>query len=54
MMVHLVSVSFRLFQAARGTGTPESVDKSIAGFLPWYMCWAAIVVFVFPVLFGFA
>ena len=31
----------------------EPVELAIARYLPIYTCWTAIVVFVFPFLFGF-
>jgi fumarate reductase subunit C len=53
ILVHLLLVTVRLFRAlAKGAGSGE-VGKSIASYLPVYALWAVVVVFIFPLLFGF-
>ena len=53
MLIHLLMVAQKLFQAVRKSVEIEEVGKTIAKYLPMYMIWTAIVVFLFPVIFGF-
>lgn len=53
ILINLMMVSWRLFQSLRQPEQLEAVNLSIAAFLPYYAVWTAIVVFLFPVLFGF-
>ncbi len=53
ILVHLLLVTVRLFQALAKKAGPGEVGKSIATYLPVYALWAAAVVFLFPLLFGF-
>lgn len=53
IFTNLIMVSTRLFKAIKNENAMEEVNLSIAKFLPLYSLWTAIVVFVFPVLFGF-
>lgn len=52
ILTHLVMVSFQLFKSLKDRREFEMVELRIAGFLPIYAAWTAIVVFVFPVIFG--
>lgn len=54
MLIHLALVSVQLFKTARLKTASDSIEKSIAGFLPWYLIWAVVVAFLFPIVFGFA
>ncbi|MDA0315491.1 MAG: hypothetical protein O2829_10595 [Bacteroidetes bacterium] len=54
MLVHLVMVSRQLIQTIRGKSKLEEVDLTLVRYLPIYLLWTAIVVFLFPMLFGFA
>ena len=51
--VNLVLITLQLLKQLRGT-TPDvnSVEKSIALFMPVYAIWAAVVTFFFPLIFG--
>lgn len=53
MLIHLLIVSHRLFLGLRNKNNEQSIEAGIASFLPVYSIWTAIVVFLFPLLFGF-
>jgi hypothetical protein len=53
IFTNLIMVSTRLFKAIKNENAMEEVNLSIAKFLPLYSLWTTIVVFAFPVLFGF-
>ena len=53
ILTNLFLVCLRLIKSFRENGDYESVKKSIANFLPYYSVWTMIVVFLFPILFGF-
>lgn len=53
MLVNLGLILFRLFKVVKKSSDVEEVQVSIAKYLPVYALWTAIVVFLFPVLFGF-
>jgi uncharacterized membrane protein YozB (DUF420 family) len=53
MLTHLLIVSWRLYSSVSTKRDLQEVGISIARYLPIYLIWAAIVVFVFPVIFGF-
>jgi hypothetical protein len=53
IFINLLLVIFRLLKAAGDSSKIGEVGKAIAAFLPLYSLWAALVTFIFPVLFGF-
>jgi hypothetical protein len=53
MLTHLLIVSWRLYSSVSNKRDLQEVGISIVRYLPIYLIWAAIVVFVFPVIFGF-
>lgn len=53
MLIHLLIVSHRLFLGLRNKNNEQSIEAGIASFLPVYSIWTAIIVFLFPLLFGF-
>jgi hypothetical protein len=53
MLIHLLTVTWHLYNSATKKNVLEEVGNSIVRYLPIYMIWTAIVVFLFPVLFGF-
>lgn len=53
MLCHLLVVGFRLWQALTRRSDLSPISRSMAYFLPVYSVWTAVVVFVFPLLFGF-
>jgi len=53
IFINLLLVIFRLLKAVGDPRKAGEAGKAIASFLPVYSLWAAIVTFIFPVLFGF-
>lgn len=53
MMIHLILVSRQLILTVRGKSNLEEVGLTLVRYLPVYLVWTAIVIFLFPVLFGF-
>lgn len=53
ILSNLVMVSMRLFLITFKEEQIESVGESISSFLPVYAVWTVVVVFLFPLLFGF-
>lgn len=53
ILSNLVLVSIGLFRSRKNLMQPESAAISIGRFLPVYGIWAAIVIFMFPLLFGY-
>jgi hypothetical protein len=53
MLINLVFIAVRLYHRVIKKDEKSSVENSIAAFLPIYVIWAIVVVFVFPVLFNF-
>jgi len=53
MMIHLILVSRQLILTVRGKSKLEEVGLTLVRYLPIYLVWTAIVIFLFPVLFGF-
>ena len=53
ILTHLVLVTHQLFNALKDSRKIADVELKIAGFLPIYTAWTVIVVFFFPILFGF-
>lgn len=53
ILIHLLIVTFRQFEAIQDENKVEKVENSIASFLPVYIIWAVIVTFIFPVVFHF-
>ncbi|MBK8955207.1 MAG: hypothetical protein IPM34_06585 [Saprospiraceae bacterium] len=53
ILTNLVLVAYQLIRSLMQNPDPEAVKNSIGAFLPVYVIWAAIVAFMFPVLFDF-
>jgi len=53
ILSNLLIVTFYLQKSVKNPSLFVLAEKSIASFLPIYSLWAAIVVFLFPFLFGF-
>ncbi|HSV75439.1 MAG TPA: hypothetical protein VLH37_00245 [Bacteroidales bacterium] len=53
VLANLILVASKLFVAFKESSKLRHVEQSIASFLPLYILWCMIVVFIFPVLFGF-
>jgi hypothetical protein len=53
IMVHLMLATKNLWGFIKGQTTIEEVEKGITSYLPIYAIWAAIVSFLFPLIFQF-
>ncbi|QHL87633.1 DUF4153 domain-containing protein [Nibribacter ruber] len=53
MLVHLLLVTVMLFKTASGKAAISEVGRAIVLYLPVYFVWTVMVVFFFPLLFGF-
>jgi hypothetical protein len=53
ILINLLIVTYRLFKAINKKDEIIRIEKSIASFLPVYILWSILVVFLFPVLFRF-
>jgi len=53
MFIHLITISYQLLNILNKTVEIIAVENAIAKYLPLYTIWAAVVVFAFPVLFGY-
>lgn len=53
ILVHLLIVTVMLFKTITRKAAISEVGRSIALYLPVYFIWALVVVFLFPMLFGF-
>lgn len=53
ILTNLLIVTYGLFEAVNKGSGIERVERSISVFLPIYSLWTAVVVFVFPIVFGF-
>lgn len=53
MLAHLFYVGLKLFAVLRKKAELSAVGASLAVFLPLYSIWSAVVIFVFPLIFGF-
>jgi hypothetical protein len=54
VMVHLVLVTRHLSRFLKGVETVEGIEKGLTSYLPYYAIWAAIVSFIFPLIFSFS
>lgn len=53
MLVHLLIVTVMLFKAATRKAAITEVGRSIVLYIPVYFAWTIVVVFLFPIMFGF-
>jgi hypothetical protein len=53
ILTNLLLVTYRLIKSMKDSGPVESIEAGIASFLPVYFLWMALVIFVFPLVFGF-
>lgn len=53
ILINLLIVAYRLFKTVNNSHEIESVEKSIASYLPVYGLWTIVVAFIFPLLFNF-
>ncbi|MEA2007393.1 MAG: DUF4153 domain-containing protein [Patescibacteria group bacterium] len=50
---HLIKIGFDYFRFIANRTKLATAEKTIVGYLPIYVAWTAIVVFLFPVIFSF-
>lgn len=53
MLIHLLMIGFKLFKTITRQLEAFEVGKTIVRYIPIYFLWAALVVFIFPLIFGF-
>ncbi|MFN4285512.1 MAG: hypothetical protein ACK4E8_06055 [Lacibacter sp.] len=53
MLINLLLIARQLLRAVRTRNNGSGVYRVMAAYLPVYVAWAALVTFLFPVLFGF-
>jgi hypothetical protein len=53
MLIHLLMVSRNLIRTVQGKSQITEVGKTIVKYLPVYFIWTLLVVFLFPLIFGF-
>lgn len=53
ILVHLLMVTGKLYRAVTKKSTLAEVGRSIVIYIPVYFVWAVVVVFIFPLVFGF-
>lgn len=53
ILVHLVIVAYGLFKTLRNQQEAREVELKIAAYLPVYVVWTVVVVFIFPMIFNF-
>ncbi|MFD2573262.1 hypothetical protein ACFSUS_21650 [Spirosoma soli] len=53
ILINLLLVTYRLFKTVNDQNQIETVESSIASFLPIYSLWTIVVIFLFPLLFSF-
>ncbi|MDO6391715.1 hypothetical protein Q4E40_16385 [Pontibacter sp. BT731] len=53
MLVHLLIVTVMLYKAAARKAAITEVGRSIVLYIPVYFVWTIVVVFLFPLIFGF-
>ena len=53
MLIHLSMIAYQLIKILNKEAELIEVEKTIGKFLPLYAAWAVIIVFLFPVLFGY-
>ncbi|MUP46473.1 hypothetical protein E0K83_12065 [Gramella sp. BOM4] len=53
ILVHLCLVSFKILKSAFGKAEISGAGRAIVNYLPIYLIWILIVVFLFPFLFNF-
>lgn len=53
MLIHLLMITNVLFKKTRGTAQTEQLGKTMANYLPVYFTWILLVIFGFPLVFGF-
>lgn len=53
MLIHLILVAKKLIQSTRKNEQLDEVGMTMVRYLPIYLVWTSVVVFLFPLIFGF-
>ncbi len=53
ILINLFLVTVQLYKVVSGKANVNEVENTISRYLPMYMMWTIIVVFLFPLIFGF-
>jgi len=53
MLGHLLFVSVKLFKTVTKKGTLIDVGRAVVLYMPVYIVWVLLVIFIFPLVFGF-
>jgi len=53
MLIHLLMVTVKLMKTALNKSELSSVGRSIVRYIPIYLFWAILMVFILPLIFGF-
>ena len=53
MLTHLSMIAYQLIKILKKDAELIEAEKTIGKFLPLYAAWAVIIIFLFPVLFGY-
>lgn len=53
MLIHLLMITAKLYKTVTRVNEGIEVGKTIVRYIPVYFIWAAIVLFIFPLIFGF-
>jgi hypothetical protein len=53
ILTNLLIVTYSLYKTVKDRDAIEKVENSIAAFLPIYVLWIVLVIFIFPILFNF-
>jgi hypothetical protein len=53
ILIHLILVTIQLFKALPRKDSLSGVGKTISTYLPVYVLWTIVVIFLFPMMFGF-
>ncbi|SFT37856.1 protein of unknown function [Algoriphagus locisalis] len=53
MLIHLLLIAAKLFKTVTRENEGIEVGKTIVRYMPVYFIWAAFVLFIFPLIFGF-
>ncbi len=54
ILVNLVVVAYRLFKTVKNREDAQAVVQAITAYIPVYLIWIIVVVFIFPLIFRFA
>ena len=53
MLIHLLIIAAKLYKTVKNANETIEVGKAIVRYIPIYFIWAAFVLFIFPLIFGF-